>query len=214
MLNQVMTGTVIGSLLWYLFGFGLVFGTSRGGIIGNPFQHFMLMDVPIDDCFPGQSIPALLYCAFQMMFALMTPLILTGAWAERMRFRAFLIFVIVWPFLVYYPLAHWIWNADGFLAKMGILDFAGGLVIHASSGIGALVVSLYLDKRKVTKSVADGRAHNLTLTLIGTVLIWAGWYSFNGGSALKANDQSSYALVNTHISACVSSMVWLVISFF
>ena len=148
-----------------------------------------------------------------MMFALMVPLIMTGAWAERMTFKAFLIVVIVWPFFVYYPLAHWIWNPAGWLATMGILDFAGGLTIHTSAGVGALVISLYLDKRKMTKEVMAGKSSNLTLTLIGTVLIWAGWYSFNGGSALAANDQSACALLNTHMSASFSAIVWLTASF-
>ena len=148
-----------------------------------------------------------------MMFALMVPLIMTGAWAERMTFKAFLVIMVAWPFCVYYPLAHWIWNADGWLMQMGILDFAGGLTVHASAGVGALVISLYLDKRKQTKAVTEAKGSNLTLTLIGTVIIWAAWYSFNGGSSLAANDQSAYALVNTHISACFSSLVWLVFSY-
>jgi ammonium transporter, Amt family len=165
-----------------------VFGESSNPYYGNPLEHFILLNIPVDDCFPGQSIPAYLYVGFQMMFALMVPLIMTGAWAERMTFKAFLIVVTIWPFFVYYALAHWIWNPAGWLSKMGILDFAGGLTIHTSAGVGALVISLYLDKRKQTKEVMSGKASNLTLTLIGTVLIWAGWYSFNGGSALAAND--------------------------
>jgi Amt family ammonium transporter len=144
----------------------------------------------------------------------MVPLIMTGAWAERMTFKAFLIVVTVWPFFVYYPLAHWIWNENGWLLKLGILDFAGGLTIHTSAGCGALVISMFLHKRKLTKEVKEGKASNLTLTMIGTVLIWAGWYSFNGGSALAANDQAAFALVNTHMSASFSSMMWLALSYF
>lgn len=131
-----------------------------------------------------------------------------------MTFRAFLIVVTVWPFFVYYPLAHWIWNPNGWLANMGILDFAGGLTIHTSAGVGALVISFFLDKRKQTKAVVEGKASNLTLTMIGTVLIWAGWYSFNGGSALAANDQAAFAVINTHMSASFSSLMWLVLSYY
>jgi Amt family ammonium transporter len=159
----------------------------------------------------------------------------TGAWAERMTFEAFLIFVTLWPIFVYYPLAHWIWNPGGFLSKMGVMDFAGGMTIHSSTGIAAIVVCLVLHKRKKHSHVSH---HNIPLSAFGGMLVWAGWYSFNGnldmygydcvtsriigsplpilltgGSANKANGQAVLALLNTHISACAGAAVWTFLAF-
>ena len=149
MLMQTLTGLAIGSLLWFAIGFTLTFGPSQGGLIGN-LNHVFLLDVGIDCCYPlstATSLPGILFAGFQMMFALMVPVIVTGAWAERMEFKAFAWFTLVWPFLVYYPLAHWIWNMNGWLAAYGVLDFAGGLTIHTSTGVAALVVSSILAGR-------------------------------------------------------------------
>jgi len=147
------TGLIIGSMMWYFVGFGLVFGyPSIGGYIGNPFDHFMFLSFPWDSCFCGQSIPAPLFATFQMMFALMTPVILTGAWAEKLTFQAFIVVMIAWPLLIYYPVAHWIWGSstgsNGWLSTLGVMDFAGGIVIHATSGVAALTISMMLEKRK------------------------------------------------------------------
>ena len=191
MIMQTMAGMVIGSLLWFLVGFPLVFGDSAGGWIGNPFGRFGF-------CFSGLSaahplpaavaptagtIPGVLFASYQMMFALMTPVIVTGAWAERMTFEAFLIFVTVWPLAVYYPLAHWIWHGNGVLALAGVNDFAGGLVIHASSGAAALPVVLMLQRRREgggngnEGEAAGPQHHNLPLSTLGAALIWGGWYA-------------------------------------
>jgi Amt family ammonium transporter len=141
--------------------------------------------------------------------ALMVPVIVSGAWAEKLRFSAFIVFVVVWPFLVYYPLAHWIWNPNGWMAQLGVLDFAGGLTIHTSSGVAALVVSACMQRRK-TMAHTQLAHHNIPLAVLGAALIWGGWYSFNGGSAFAATAQAGYAIVNTHIAACGGGMVWVV----
>jgi len=153
LIRSPQTGLIIGSMLWYLVGFGLVFGyPSIGGYIGNPFDHFMFLSFPWDSCFCGQTIPAPLFATFQMMFALMTPVILTGAWAEKLTFQAFIVVMVAWPLLIYYPVAHWIWGSstgsNGWLSALGVMDFAGGIVIHATSGVAALTISMMLEKRK------------------------------------------------------------------
>ena len=197
MLMQTLTGLAIGSLLWFTVGFTLTFGPSQSGLIGD-LTHVFLLGVKSDCCYPlstALTLPGLLFACFQMMFALMVPVIVTGAWAERMEFRAFAWFTLMWPFLVYYPLAHWIWNTDGWLAKLGVIDFAGGLTIHSSTGVAALVVSSILSGRM--KSGAGAQTighHNLPMFVLGGALIWGGWYSFNAGSAYSANGQAGKPL--------------------
>eukprot|EP00658_Telonema_sp_P-2_P032327 TRINITY_DN23962_c0_g1_i2.p1 TRINITY_DN23962_c0_g1~~TRINITY_DN23962_c0_g1_i2.p1 ORF type:complete len:761 (+),score=203.38 TRINITY_DN23962_c0_g1_i2:200-2482(+) len=213
-IGQSILGLTIGSTLWYIVGFSLTFGESGGGFIGSPWTYLFWRDVYYDDCFSGHSIPMTLFATFQMMFALMVPVIITGAWAEKFSFSAYLIFICVWPFLVYYPVAHWVWNADGFLAKYNTLDFAGGLTIHTTSGVAAFCVALMQERRKDFQKIEGNTAHNMPLFLLGGTLIWAGWYSFNGGSALAANEQGSNALANTQISSCTSCVVWCVIAWF
>ena len=141
----------------------------------------------------------------------MAPLIVTGAWAEKMTFEAFLIFIVLWPIAVYYPLVHWIWSPDGWLNQMGVLDFAGGLVIHSSTGVAGFVVSLLLQRRKLlTNALAH---HNLPISFVGAALVWSGWYSFNAGSAYAADTQAAVALYNTHISACSGSLAWSLLNY-
>jgi Amt family ammonium transporter len=198
MLMQTLTGLGIGSLLWFSVGFTLTFGPSQRGIIGN-FDYAFLLNVGIDCCFPlsaAKTLPGILFATFQMMFALMVPVIVTGAWAERMEFKAFLWFALLWPFLVYYPLAHWIWNQNGWLAELGVLDFAGGLTIHSSTGVAALVVSSILSGRMKNTHNLLGH-HNLPMFVLGGALIWGGWYSFNAGSAYTAGPQAAAAMLNS-----------------
>ena len=214
MLMQTLTGFVIGSLLWFIFGFSLSFGPSMHGLIGT-LQHSFLEDVSTSSCFQNstaKTIPGILFATFQMMFAVMVPVIVTGAWAERMLFEAFLLFVLLWPFLVYYPLAHWVWNTEGVLAVYGVMDFAGGLTIHTSSGVAAFAVTLILSSRIKMNKAGLGH-HNLPMAILGGSLIWGGWYSFNGGSAFKSNGQASLAVMNTHISACVGAIIWTILSY-
>ena len=205
MLMQVLTGFVIGSMLWFSIGFSLVFGPSAGalGLIGT-LRHVGFAGLSTECCYPlATTIPSYLFASFQMMFAVMTPVIVTGAWAERMDFNAFLVFAAAWPFLVYYPLAHWVWNPAGWLAVHGAVDFAGGITIHTATGTAALAVSLVLQGRSKDTgehSEQAGGRHNIPLAVLGGVLIWGGWYSFNGGSAYKANGQTALAVLNTHMS--------------
>ena len=215
MLMQTLTGFCIGSLLWFTCGFSLTFGRSIGhaGILGN-LENAFLDGVSATHCYPNSTattIPGILFAAFQMMFAIMVPVIVTGAWAERMLFEAFLCFVVLWPFLVYYPLAHWIWNTEGWLATWGVLDFAGGLTIHTSTGVAALSVTLVLSGRLKVHGLQH---HNLPLAILGGSIIWGAWYSFNGGSAYKANGQAAIAVMNTHISACASALIWTLASYY
>ena len=147
------------------------------------------------------------------MFALMVPVIVTGAWAERMEFKAFAWFTLLWPFLVYYPLAHWIWNVDGWLAKLGVVDFAGGLTIHTSTGVAALVVSCLLQGRMKSHQTQQGH-HNLPMFVLGGALIWGGWYSFNAGSAFAAVPQAAVATLNTHLSASSGAAVWILLHYY
>lgn len=185
------------------------------GLIGN-FDHMFLLNVGIDCCYPlsgAKTLPGILFAAFQMMFALMVPVIVTGAWAERMEFKAFAWFTLVWPFLVYYPLAHWIWNTNGWLAELGLLDFAGGLTIHTSTGVAALVVSSILAGRMKAEVGAIGH-HNLPMFVLGGALIWGGWYSFNAGSAFSANAQAAIATCNTHLSASSGAAVWILLHYY
>ena len=182
-------------------------------MIGNPGTFALFRGVSSTDCGPyGSTIPHTLYASFQMTFALMVPVLVTGAWAEKFYFSSACLFMVIWPFLVYYPVAHWIWGG-GWLQSKGVLDFAGGLTIHLTSGVASLVVALVVQKRRVfKKGVVDDTTHNLPLAMIGVALIWVGWYSFNGGSALRANGQAASALLATQISACCGALVWAIAS--
>merc|ERR1719461_2280167 len=215
MLMQSLTGIVIGSTLWFVMGFSLVFGESvRGlGIIGG-FKNSFLIGVSVDCCYPGApalTIPGVLFAGFQMMYAVVAPVVVTGAWAERMEFKAFLCFTTLWPFLVFYPLAHWLQNENGWLLQLGVLDFAGGLTIHTPTGIAALVVSTVLSGRMQNKGAGPAH-HNLPMFILGESLIWGGWYSYNSGSAYKSNQQAALAVMNTHLSASAGAGMWIMLS--
>jgi Amt family ammonium transporter len=214
MLMQILSGMAIGSLLFFAVGFSLTFGPSQGGFIGN-LEYAFFSKIDAHSCLPASvtsadTIPGLLFGGFQMMFALMTPLIVTGSWSEKMTFKAFLVFVVIWPLLVYYPLAHWIWNVNGWLNQRGMQDFAGGIVIHASSGVAGFVISFMLQRRKSSAHISH---HSMPLTVIGCALIWCGWYSFNAGSSLKSNFQAGLALLNTHIAACTGALIWSLLTY-
>jgi ammonium transporter, Amt family len=196
------------TLQWVLFGYSLAFGPDVGGIIGSG-AHFFLSGVGLDPR-AGMSVPHLLFMAYQLMFAAITPALVSGAFAERMSFRSYLLFVVLWTTLVYDPVAHWLWTPEGWLARLGALDFAGGLVVHVTSGLSALVFALVLGRRlgyPREKCVP----HNLTMTLLGAGLLWFGWFGFNGGSALAANGTAVLALVNSQLAAASGATVWLAI---
>ncbi|MCC6141313.1 MAG: ammonium transporter [Nitrospira sp.] len=194
------------SLLWILFGYSLAFGPDKGGVIGG-LDWIGLSDVGAEP-HPvyGPTIPHQAFMFFQLMFAAITPALIAGAFAERKRFSAMVVFSALWSILVYVPVAHWIWGG-GWLAKLGALDFAGGAVVHISSGAAALVCAIVLGKRRGygTDYMAP---HNLPMTLLGTGLLWFGWFGFNGGSALGANGLAVSAMVATHTAACTGAVVW------
>jgi Amt family ammonium transporter len=197
----------IGSVMWAVFGYSLSFGPDQGGVIGS-LAWVMLTGVGAEP-HPtyGPTIPHELFMVFQMMFAAITPALITGAIAERMKFSALLIFTTIWSIVVYYPVAHWIWGG-GWLGQMGALDFAGGTVVHVTCGMAALVACIVLGVR-TGYPTTHMPPHNLPITLLGAGLLWFGWFGFNGGSSLGANAQGVGAFVATHIAASVATLVWM-----
>jgi Amt family ammonium transporter len=201
------------SVEWVLWGYTMAFGPDHGGIIGG-LDWFGLKGVgltPSPDY--GATIPHLAFMAFQCMFAVITPALITGAFAERLSFSAFLLFTILWATFVYNPLAHWVWGAGGWLAKLGAMDFAGGTVVHMSSGISALAAVLVVGKR-----LGYGRTpyipHNLPMTITGAALLWFGWFGFNAGSALAASGLAASAFVATHVAAAAAALSWIIVEKF
>jgi Amt family ammonium transporter len=201
------------SVTWVLFGFTLAFGkdVNGWGIIGG-LDYIGLHDVgvkPLTQYAP--TIPGSAYMAFQMMFAVITPALITGAFAERKRFKAFVLFSLLWTTLVYSPIAHWVWGDGGWLHQMGVLDFAGGTVVHISSGVAALVAALVLGPR-VKRESDRFEPHDVRLTVIGAGLLWFGWFGFNGGSALAANGLAANAFVVTNTAAGMAALTWVTVS--
>ena len=197
------------SVLWIVAGYSLAFGPDHGGVIGG-LEWIGLSGVGADPhATYGPTIPHTAFMLFQLMFAAITPALIAGAFAERKRFSAMVLFAALWSLVVYAPLAHWIWGG-GWLARMGALDFAGGAVVHISSGAAALVCAIVMGKRHGygTDYMAP---HNLPMTLLGTGLLWFGWFGFNGGSALGANGLAVSAILATHIAACMGAIVWCVV---
>lgn len=209
-LTQVICGVAIMGCLWYFIGFSLVYGESLGGFIGNPASYPILLSVPNNGCFEGMHIPGLAYVTFQMMFASITPLLMTGAFAERFLWTPYVIFIVAWEFLVFYPCAHWIWGG-GWLDVRGVLDFAGGIVIHTSAGAGSLVAA-YLVQRRI--GFGDGHIHpsNVPIACVGGAFLWMGWFGFNAGSALSSTYVAATVVANTQIASSISALVWLVLA--
>lgn len=198
---MVFTAYAIASVVWVIYGYSLAFGTDIGGIIGSPEKLF-LSGVDIESL--EGTIPELLFVAFQGTFAAITLALISGSYIERMKFSAWLIFSILWVSLVYVPIAHWVWGG-GFLAKLGTLDFAGGTVVHINAGIAGLVGALILGKRKDTALIPS----NLPMVVIGTGLLWFGWFGFNAGSAVASNALVSVALLNTNVATAVAALSWM-----
>ena len=193
------------TLAWVTVGYSLAFADTRGGFIGG-FGHLFLAGVGLEPR-AGTTVPHLLFCAYQMMFAIITPALISGAYAERLKFSTYAVFTVLWSVLIYAPLCHWVWGPGGWLLGRGALDFAGGTVVHLSSGVSALVFAIVLGKRfGFPKRKAP--PHNLTMTLLGAGLLWVGWFGFNAGSALAANGIAALALVNTHIAAGLGALSW------
>jgi ammonium transporter, Amt family len=196
------------TLQWVAFGYSLAFGPDHGGLIGDLSFAFM-NNVGLAPR-AGDSIPHMLFFAYQMMFAIITPALISGAYAERLKFSAYALFTVLWATLIYDPLAHWVWGNGGWMAKMGVLDFAGGIVVHVSSGISALVVALVVGKR-VGYPRERTLPHNMTMVLLGAGILWFGWFGFNGGSALGASGTAVLALVNSQLAAAAGGVVWMII---
>jgi Amt family ammonium transporter len=195
------------SVLWIVLGYTLAFGPDRGGVIGG-LDWFGLSGVGMEPHGTyGPTIPHQAFMVFQLMFAAITPALITGAFAERMKFSAMLLFSLLWSIVIYCPIAHWMWGG-GWLAKLGALDFAGGAVVHISSGLSALACAMVLGKRRGygTDYMAP---HNLPMVLLGTGLLWFGWFGFNAGSALGANGIAVGAFIATHTSAATAALVWM-----
>ena len=196
----------VSTLLWYVVGFSLSFSGGEGGVIGNLDWAF-LNGVSLTDAWSGEgSIPIVLFFVYQMMFAVITPALITGAFTNRIRFGPYLAFLALWQLLVYYPFAHMIWGG-GLLADWGVLDFAGGIVVHATAGMAALGAVLYLGSRRASEKAP----HNIPFIALGTALLWFGWFGFNAGSELAADEISIVAFVNTQLAAAIAALTWMVI---
>ena len=196
-------------LLWTMFGYSLSFGGNHAGIIGD-FRWAFLNDIGWDAGPYADTIPHLVFAAFQMMFAMITPALITGAVVGRMRFKALFAFIALWSFLVYYPMAHMVWGEGGFLAAIGSVDFAGGNVVHISSGVSALVLAIYLGRRKGYEKTSY-RIHNIPFVVLGASLLWFGWFGFNAGSALAADGLAAHAFMTSAISSAAALVSWMLI---
>ncbi|PKL93051.1 MAG: ammonia channel protein [Candidatus Goldiibacteriota bacterium HGW-Goldbacteria-1] len=196
------------SMQWMVIGYSLSFGEGNGFIGG--FQHFMLNGVGQEGSNYAPNIPGLAFMIFQAMFAVITPALIFGAFVERVKFSSFLLFTVLWATFIYNPICHWVWGKGGWLAEMGALDFAGGIVVHVSAGIAALVTAFVIGKRKGTESLGP-IPHNLPFTVLGAGLLWFGWFGFNAGSALGANGIAANAFVTTNMAASSAAVTWAVI---
>ena len=211
-LNTMMSSIFIiglASLMWVMIGYSLSFSGDNGGIIGT-LQAVGLKGIGADPGEYSDSLPALLFAAFQMMFAIITPALITGAVAGRMKFKALFLFIAVWSVIVYYPMAHMVWGAGGFLAEIGSVDFAGGNVVHISSGVSGLVLAMILGKRNGYGQISV-RPHNVPFVVLGAFLLWFGWFGFNAGSALAADGLAVHALMTTNTSAAAGMLSWMLI---
>lgn len=220
MMQSFVAMCVIG-LQWVLIGYCLSFGKSVGGFIGFEWRLVGLHGVDWRAMVEGKGVPELVFVMFQGKFAIITPALIAGAVAERMKFSSYIVFIVLWTTLVYCPLAHWVWNADGWLFKLGVLDFAGGTVVHISAGLSALVLALLIGRRRDYLPGLGGEGftilpHNLTMTLLGAGLLWFGWFGFNAGSAVAvefpvAGLSAGLAFATTQTAAAAAGLTWLVI---
>jgi Amt family ammonium transporter len=196
------------SFLWYLVGFSLAFGDSFGGIIGNPTTFFMFKNVGLGT-HPvlSPTIPMMIFALFQLKFAVITPALITGSFAERVRFSGYLLFIVFFSLIIYTPLAHWTWHPDGFLRKWGVLDFAGGSVVHMSAGFAAIAAAKLLGPRKDQKK--HNAPANIPFVILGTGLLWFGWFGFNAGSALGTNEVAALAFATTNMASASAMLTWV-----
>ena len=209
MLQSFISMGVI-SIVWVVVGFSLAFGDSIGGIIGNPFTYFMFRGVD-GNTHPllAPTFPLILFALFQLKFAIITPALITGSFAERIRFSSYLLFMILFSLFIYTPLAHMSWHPDGLLRKMGVLDFAGGTVVHMSAGFAALAGALHLGRRHTHIAKERHIPANIPYVILGTGLLWFGWFGFNAGSAMAANGLAALAFATTNTASAAAAMSWL-----
>ncbi len=194
------------SIIWLVVGFSLAFGDDIGGIIGNPATFFMFDNVGwATDAALSPTIPLVLFALFQMKFAILTPALITGSFAERVHFSAYIIFIVIFSLVVYTPIAHMVWHPDGLFRSWGVTDFAGGLVVHTSSGVAALAGAIFLGKRKHSANIPV----NIPFVLLGMALLWIGWFGFNSGSSLAVNGVAVKAFLNTNTAAAVAMITWI-----
>ena len=199
------------SLVWALWGYSLAFAPSVKGVIGN-LSKIGLNNVGVaPNAIYANTIPELLYFAFQLKFAAITPALIIGAFAERIRFKALLIFIVLWTTLIYAPIAHWVWGDGGWLKSLGVIDFAGGLVVHISAGVSALAAAIIIGRRKGIDNAGSIRPGNIPYVILGAAILWFGWFGFNGGSALAANGIAVQALVNTNMAAAAGAVSWMLV---
>jgi ammonium transporter, Amt family len=198
------------SILWIVVGFSLAFGDSIGGVIGNPFSYIFFNGVttaPNPRIAP--TIPFTLYALFQLKFAIITPALITGSFAERVRFKSYMLFICLFCIFIYAPLAHWTWHPDGFLFKWGVLDFAGGTVVHISGGFAALAGAMVLGRRHKHLKDKEPHPNSIPYVLLGTGMLWFGWFGFNAGSALSASGQAVQAFLNTNTASAAAMLGWI-----
>jgi ammonium transporter, Amt family len=213
MMMMIMGALFIVGILWMLYGYSMAFGASYGqaGLLGNVTEYFGLEGLMADD--PEASVPAMIFVAFQAMFACLTVGLIAGAIADRTKFSAWLVFAAIWATLVYFPVAHWVFNLDpengGWIAKLGVIDFAGGTAVHINAGIAALALVIILGAR-LGWPRTPMKPHNLTLVMIGAALLWFGWFGFNAGSQVAADNTAAVVFLNTFVATCAAGIGWLI----
>ncbi|PKQ30943.1 MAG: ammonia channel protein [Actinobacteria bacterium HGW-Actinobacteria-2] len=212
MMSFIAMGTV--GVLWVFYGYSMAFGTDLfGGLLGNPLEHAGLYDLLLNDGTAGEdgsAYPALAFVGFQAGFAIITVALISGAIADRVKFGAWTVFTVIWATLVYFPIAHWVWAADGWAFKLGVIDFAGGTAIHINAGAAALALALVIGPR-IGFGTKPMRPHNMTLVMLGAALLWFGWFGFNAGSAVAADGRASLAWVNTLVATSAAMLAWLIV---
>ncbi|MCH7702256.1 MAG: ammonium transporter [Planctomycetes bacterium] len=197
----------VSTVLWVTVGFSLCFGRDIGGVIGNPFDFLLMTGIAAGDIYPGLEIPVYLFATYQLMFAIITPALITGAFADRMTFKAYLTFLVGWQLVVYYPFVHMVWGGGWLAENVGVLDFAGGIVVHAIAGMAALATVFFLGERRAS----EVEPHNIPFVALGTALLWFGWFGFNAGSALAVNEISVLAFINTQIGGAFAGVTWMIL---
>src|SRR5256886_5960020 len=209
MLQSFVAMAVI-SILWIVVGFSLAFGDSVHGLIGNPATFFMFTRVGVAT-HPAlaPTIPLILFALFQLKFAIITPALITGSFAERVRFTSYLLFMCLFSLFIYSPLAHWTWHPDGFLHKLGVLDFAGGSVVHMSAGLAALAGAISVGRRRMHEAGEPHTPANIPFVMLGTGMLWFGWFGFNAGSALSASGQAAMAFATTNTASAAAGLAWI-----